>query len=252
MLIRVWEFTPNPNRLRAFIEAYAPDGAWSTLFREAPGFLGVELLQSVAAEGRYLTLDRWRDATSWETFLHARQRRYLELDGECRALVEHERELGTLRPAVPDDAEAVAAMAGELGYPTEPAVMRARLEIVASKPDELVLVAESTARRPVGWVHAFSAIRLESPPYAEIGGLVVTEPARNSGIGHALLASAEAWARDRGLADMRIRSNVLRERAHRFYARCGYTSPKSQRVLVKQLSRNGARGPYAPPAERRT
>ena len=236
MLIRVWEFTPNPKRRVAFVEAYGPDGAWSTLFREGPGFLGVELLQSVTAEGRYLTLDRWRDATSWEAFLHARQRRYLELDGECRALVEHERELGTLRPAVPDDARPVAAMAGELGYPTDPGVMRARLEVVASKPDELALVAESMARRLVGWVHVFSAIRLESPPYAEIGGLVVTAPARNSGIGQALLASAEAWARDRGFADMRIRSNVRRERAHRFYERCGYASPKSQHVFVKPLA----------------
>jgi GNAT superfamily N-acetyltransferase/heme-degrading monooxygenase HmoA len=235
MLIRVWEFTPRPDREAAFRDAYGPVGVWGNLFREAPGFLGVDLLESVTASGRYLTLDRWQDSTSWEAFLHGRQRRYLELDGECRVLVAHERELGTLRSATPADADAVAAMAGELGYPTEPEVMRQRLEIVGSEPDELVLVAETVDRRPVGWVHVFSAIRLESAPYAEIGGLVVTESARNSGMGHALLTAAEAWARDRKLADMRIRSNVLRERAHRFYARCGYESPKSQKVLVKVL-----------------
>ena len=235
MLVRVWEFTPNPDRVDAFLEAYGPAGVWGNLFREAPGFLGVELLKSVTSSGRYLTLDRWQDSTSWESFLHARQRRYLDLDGECRALVEDESELGVLRPATPDDADAVAAMAGELGYPTESDVMGARLDIVGRKPDELVLAAVSTERRLVGWVHVFNAIRLESPPYAEIGGLVVTESARGSGIGHALLASAEAWARDRGMADMRIRSNVLRDRAHRFYERCGYESPKSQKVLVKVL-----------------
>jgi GNAT superfamily N-acetyltransferase/heme-degrading monooxygenase HmoA len=235
MLVRVWEFTPDPNRLDAFLEAYGPSGVWSNLFREAPGFLDVELLESVTTKGRYLTLDRWQDSTSWEAFLHARQRRYLELDGECRALVQHEQELGILRPAAVDDAEAVASMAGELGYPTGADVMRTRLGIVSRKSDELVLVAESPERRLVGWVHVFGAVRLESEPYAEIGGLVVTERARGTGFGHALLASAEAWARARGYADMRIRSNVLRERAHRFYERCGYRSPKSQKVLVKDL-----------------
>ena len=235
MLVRVWEFTPHPDRLDAFLEAYGPAGVWSNLFREAPGFLGVELLESVTTKGRYLTLDRWQDSTSWEAFLHARQRRYLELDGECRALVRHEQELGTLRPASVDDAATVAAMAGELGYPTESDVMRTRLDIVSRKSDELVLVAESMEHRLVGWVHVFGAVRLESEPYAEIGGLVVTEQARGTGLGHALLASTETWARDRGYADMRIRSNVLRERAHRFYERCGYRSPKSQKVLVKEL-----------------
>ena len=125
--------------------------------------------------------------------------------------------------------------AGELGYPTEPDVMRGRLEIVGAQENELVLVAEGVGGAVVGWVHVFGAQRLESLPYAEIGGLVVTEGARGTGFGHALLAAAEAWARDRAFGDMRIRSNVLRERAHRFYERCGYASPKSQKVLIKPL-----------------
>ena len=89
----------------------------------------------------------------------------------------------------------------------------------------------------MGWVHAFGAVRLESEPCAETGSLIVTARARNSGIGRALLAPAETWARDRGYHDLRVRSNVVRERAHRFCERCGYTSPDSQRVFVKLLAR---------------
>jgi GNAT superfamily N-acetyltransferase len=240
LLVRVWEFTAQPDREDAFREAYGPDGVWGSLFREAPGFEGVELLESLTPPKRFLTLDRWRDASAWEAFLHARQREYLELDTECGALVAAERDLGILRTARIGDAAAIASLAGELGYPNSAEAIRTRLAIVGAREDELVLVAEAAGGDVVGWMHVFGAVRLESEPYAEIGGLIVASPARSSGIGHALLASAETWARDRGYHDMRVRSNVVRERAHRFYERCGYSSPKSQRVFVKPLP--GAHG----------
>lgn len=235
MFIRVWGFAPRAAYVTAFLDAYGPDGTWAALLRTGTGFLGTELLPSVSRPHRYLTLDRWRDAASWESFRRDRAHEYSELDRLCDALVEVERDLGTLRDPRPDDAPAIAALAGELGYPTEPDVMRGRLQIVTAQEGELVLVAEPPEGDITGWVHVFGAVRLESPPYAEIGGLVVSAQARGGGIGHALLAAAEAWARDRGYGDMRIRSNVIRERAHRFYERCGYQSPKSQKVLVKPL-----------------
>jgi hypothetical protein len=34
---------------------------------------------------------------------------------------------------------------------------------------------------------------------------------------------------------MRVRSNVIRERAHRFYLREGYAEKKRQAVFLKQL-----------------
>jgi hypothetical protein len=50
-----------------------------------------------------------------------------------------------------------------------------------------------------------------------------------------LLAAAEAWAREQGFASMRVRSNVLRERAHRFYLREGYLEKKRQAVFLKRF-----------------
>lgn len=236
MFVRVWEFSPRAERIERFVQVYGPEGSWARLFRRAPGYLGTELVEPAPGDRRFLTLDRWTDATSWDGFRHAWRREYEELDRECEALVASEREIGTLRRVQIEDAPALAALSGELGYPNEPADLRARLEVVSGRPDEFVFVAEHAERGVVGWVHVFGAVRLESPPCAEIGGLIVTADARGRGIGHALLAAAELWARDRGLPEMRVRSNVIRERAHRFYERCGYRSPKSQKVFIKALA----------------
>ncbi len=78
-------------------------------------------------------------------------------------------------------------------------------------------------------------LQLEEPPFAELAGLVVADSARGIGIGAALLAAAEAWARAAGFALMRVRSNVVRERAHRFYEREGYCRVKAQAVFHKSI-----------------
>jgi GNAT superfamily N-acetyltransferase len=50
-----------------------------------------------------------------------------------------------------------------------------------------------------------------------------------------LVERGEQWARERGLAVIGVRSNVIRERAHVFYVRLGYTVTKSQKVFRKTL-----------------
>ena len=49
------------------------------------------------------------------------------------------------------------------------------------------------------------------------------------------VAAAEAWARERGCLAVRVRSNVVRERAHAFYRREGFREIKTQQVLEKEL-----------------
>jgi GNAT superfamily N-acetyltransferase len=65
--------------------------------------------------------------------------------------------------------------------------------------------------------------------------LVVDEAVRSRGAGARLLDAAEAWARERGCAEMRVQSNVVRERAHTFYERHGYATIKAQYKLLKPL-----------------
>ena len=44
---------------------------------------------------------------------------------------------------------------------------------------------------------------------------------------------AEEWAARHGCPRVRVRSNVIRERTHRFYERLGYRAVKSQKVFDK-------------------
>jgi len=61
----------------------------------------------------------------------------------------------------------------------------------------------------------------------------VAEAQRSGGVGAALVAAAEEWARVKLCARIRVRSNVVRERTHRFYERLGYRVVKSQKVFDK-------------------
>jgi GNAT superfamily N-acetyltransferase len=64
-------------------------------------------------------------------------------------------------------------------------------------------------------------------------GLVIADGHRNEGIGAELLDAAEAWAFDRGARTILVRSNVIRDRAHKFYERQGYRRIKSQYIFEK-------------------
>jgi len=101
--------------------------------------------------------------------------------------------------------------------------------------DDGVFVASDEALGVVGWIHVSLLRHLESDPYAEIVGLVVREGARGAGVGAGLVDAARAWARERGLTRLDVRSNVVREDAHRFYVREGFREVKRQAVLTLRL-----------------
>lgn len=141
-----------------------------------------------------------------------------------------------LRPAHLDDLPALAPLCGQLGYPATPAQLAPRLAALLARPDvHLVLVAE-TPGGLCGWLHGYVRPLLESDPALEIGGLVVAETARGQGIGARLLAAAETWARQQGLALVTLRSHEQRSDAHRFYQRQGYHIAKRQLCLRKPLA----------------
>ena len=77
---------------------------------------------------------------------------------------------------------------------------------------------------------------IESDPHAEITGFVVGSDFRSQRIGEQLLARAEAWARERNVKSVRLRSNVIRDRAHAFYLREGYEHYKSQKAFRKRFT----------------
>lgn len=139
-----------------------------------------------------------------------------------------------IRPARSADAAALAALAGQLGYPSTEADILRRLVMIEDRPQHAVFVAEADGA-VAGWVHVLLDLHLESGEFAEIAGLVVDEHRRGAGVGQRLLVSAEAWARDQGAGTVRVRSNVVRTEAHGFYAKAGYAVRKRQTVFEKRF-----------------
>ena len=133
--------------------------------------------------------------------------------------------------ARPGDAGAVAALSAELGYPVGEAEVVERLAEMG-EGEHRVYVAR-TDGRVVGWLHVAGVRRLEAPAYAELGGLVVARAARRRGIARRLVESARAWAAARGYSRLRVRSNVLRDEAHRFYPSLDFERTKDQAVYER-------------------
>lgn len=140
-----------------------------------------------------------------------------------------------LRTATPADAPALAELSTQLGYPADAATLRERLARLHGGKVGEVFVATDAGGRVLGWTHVAPRLNLEEEPFAELAGLVVGDGARGLGVGALLLRAAEDWARRTGHAKLRVRSNVVRERAHRFYLREGYVENKRQLVFDKAL-----------------
>lgn len=140
-----------------------------------------------------------------------------------------------IRRAKSGDAQRLAELATQLGYPSTAAQLRQRLRGIRPAAQNAVFVAEAKDAGVVGWLHVSKQTLLESELRAEVNGLVVADGHRSLGAGARLLAAAEDWARKHGCESMSVRSNVIRERAHKFYERNGYEHYKTQKSFRKPL-----------------
>jgi len=138
----------------------------------------------------------------------------------------------TIRDARPSDAEAIAGLLVQLGYPAEPAEVETRLDRLRIVGDRIV-VAE-VDRTIAGLVHLQVSPAIERErPAAKIGALVVDETHRGQGIGRALLDAMEAEARLRGCELLYVTTAERRDDAHAFYERVGleHTGRRYARTL---------------------
>ncbi len=133
------------------------------------------------------------------------------------------------------DAERIAVLSGQLGYPVKTKEMATRLRRAMKMKEGACFVAETKQEGVIGWVHVTAMSLLEIEQRAEVNGLVVDEKVRSGGAGTRLLEAAETWAREAGCVGMSVRSNVIRERAHGFYLRQGYEHYKTQKAFRKAL-----------------
>lgn len=125
------------------------------------------------------------------------------------------------------DLACVARLSEQLGYPVSPEKLAQRFERLSGAGEHRLVVVEQD-RKVAGWTHVCLVDGLEAERFVEIRALVVDAAARRAGVGRALVAFARRWAQELGVGKVRVRSNVARDEAHRFYPALGFVKVKTQ------------------------
>ncbi|AZN40995.1 GNAT family N-acetyltransferase [Paenibacillus albus] len=122
------------------------------------------------------------------------------------------------------DLEGLAALMVELGSPTSVLDMQLRMERISATPNYYTFVAvlEETIVGMIGlrMQHSYVSNDLKT----QVSSLAVKSGMQGKGIGKALLAHAEEWAKQQGSYFVYINSGIKEERtdAHAFYKKRGY------------------------------
>ena len=127
----------------------------------------------------------------------------------------------TLRPASPADAERIATLFTEEGYPAGPSDIATRLDRFVS-PNGRVVVAEMDGD-VLGFIALHALPRFEHDDWiVRVLALVVEAGVRERGVGHMLMAEAETMGRELGAAFSEVTAGHHRPEAQRLFESIGY------------------------------
>jgi ribosomal protein S18 acetylase RimI-like enzyme len=125
----------------------------------------------------------------------------------------------TVRAAGEPDADAVAGLLAQLGYPRSAADVTRALR----DPGQHVLVGVDGGGEPLGVIVASARWTLhQGAVVGTLDALVVDEAHRSMGLGEALVGAAIATLRREGARRVELHSNHRRVRAHAFYEHLGF------------------------------
>jgi ribosomal protein S18 acetylase RimI-like enzyme len=133
-----------------------------------------------------------------------------------------------IRPCTPDDAAAVSALLGELGYTISPSQAAENVRELCKTGSDSILLA--TADRQVAGLLASHQCRMlqYAHPVMRVTALVVDQRARRRGAGRLLMERAEQIGTAAGCEFIELTSAMNRADAHAFYCSLGY-EPNSLR-----------------------
>lgn len=147
-----------------------------------------------------------------------------------------------IRPATSTDEATLTALAWRLtDFQLPPwrtadeiatADARAMLAAVrAARPDDAVFIA-ARGGEPVGCLHVLLATDFFGRQHAHISVVATTASAQGSGVGRALLAYAEDWARAHGMDLLTLNVFDANSRARRVYERAGF-APEALKYIKR-------------------
>jgi GNAT superfamily N-acetyltransferase len=127
----------------------------------------------------------------------------------------------TLRPATASDAEAIATLFTDEGYPAGPSDIVERLHRYSSEHSRVIVAEHEGAL--LGFVALHALPRFEHDDrILRIMALVVDAGARERGVGHRLMAEAERVAAELDAAFIEVTAGHHRPDARRLYESLGY------------------------------
>lgn len=127
----------------------------------------------------------------------------------------------TLRAASAADADEIAQLFTDEGYPAGPTDIAARLERFASAHSRVVVAEHDDA--VIGFIAVHALPRFEHDDrILRILALVVDAGARERGVGRALIAEAERIGQELGAAFVEITAGHHRPEARHLYESLGY------------------------------
>jgi GNAT superfamily N-acetyltransferase len=129
-----------------------------------------------------------------------------------------------IRPAAPQDAPAVRALLGELGYEAAPEAIAYRLQRLNGTGSDPVFLARENGQ-PLALIALHHCHMLQyAKPIVRITALVVHHRARRSGIGRQLIDYTICWAKRAGCELVELTSALDRAEAHAFYRDLGFAA----------------------------
>ena len=140
-----------------------------------------------------------------------------------------------VRPVAMEDAAALRPLLAQLGYALDEAEIRRRIGRIAAAGGHCLVAAEEPDGALIAFLHVYGRAALEKPPEAVVQALVVQDSLRGRGIGRAIMALAEQWARDAGYRYVSLGSQVARDDAHSFYEGLGYARYATSHQFRKTL-----------------
>lgn len=140
-----------------------------------------------------------------------------------------------IREAKREDAQQINALYDEvMGYLYPVQKIEEMIDIVCHDACNYVFVAVESDQI-VGIVEVVIKYSIHKPSYLIINTLAVLTSCQGKGIGGALLAYLEQFAKTRGLSLITVGSQEKRSDAHRFYAHHGYEIIKTHKIFEKKL-----------------
>lgn len=139
----------------------------------------------------------------------------------------------TLRPASSLDADRIAGLLTDEGYPAGASDIAERLERFVG--DRGTVIVADLDGEVLGFIAVARLPRFEHGDWiARIVALVVEAGVRERGLGHLLMEAAETWAAERDCAFIEVTAGHHRPEARHLYESLGY-DPTATAYLRKRL-----------------